>query len=627
MSMITKFTILNFRQFAHAVEIPLDPITVLIGANNSGKTAVLQALVLFQYCLEKCLAREGKNGGNGHWSLKKTENVRPDEFGPLPVATPTDLWPQGRPKGTIHLSAEFATGGSITFDIKLQYNLFNIRPTVAGVSDINELLAGLSIRLIPVFSGLLPREEFLVLPARQERQQAQRYGEIVRNLLFSLKSDASERFKLLQELLGRLYPEVVLDVNYDEEVAQRIASARIDSAYHDRILTRDLDLIVAGSGLHQAVQILAGMLQPGISLVLLDEPDAHFHARLQGELMRILVELTGRERLQFVIATHSPQLLRTVPPESIRVCRQGAVVRFNPGPDQLELLDHLGALDRMELVPLISSRRAVFVENREDRQIIEHFTRKQFRTKAAEILPRITFLYTYQEPVSAGVLEKARQVNDVLKDSSLAALGGGGNVEFLAVGDRDYRVSAELKTQEKEFGAKARKAGFGFPFRLFLWRRNEIENYLIEAESLCAAVAAEAARCGALDVWEEHEAEFREFVLARIAEQKNEVTERLAARIQDRDRRQNLGTAMEKARQILDQEWNDGTAWCDAKKVLGAARQFLQQKGIPPQALSHKNIIDAMPQIPLDVVKLLKEIQKLAKPQSRPGQSKKSRGS
>lgn len=614
--MMTKFAIERFRQFDKPVEIPLDPITVLIGANNSGKTAVLQALALFQYCLEKCLTREGTNGGNGPWALKKTENVRPDEFGPLPVATPTDLWPQGRAKGAIRLSAEFEGGGTITFEIKLQYNLFNIRPTVANIADLNALLAALSIRLIPVFSGLLPREEFLVLPARQERQQAQRYGEIVRNLLFSLKKDSPQRFQLLQDLLGRLYAEAAVDVSYDEEAARRISSARIDSAYHDQILTRDLDLIVAGSGLHQAVQILAGMLQPGISLVLLDEPDAHFHARLQGELMRILIELTEQEHLQFVIATHSPPLLRTAPPDALRVCRQGAVARFNPGPDQLELLDNLGALDRMELVPLINSRRVVFVENREDRQIIEHFTRRQHGPQAARILQRVTFLYTYQEPISAGVLDKARQVNDVLKDAGLAALGGGGSVEFLSVGDRDYRTETELKAQEKELANKATQQGFGFPFRLMLWRRTEIENYLIEIDTLCAAANTEAARRGNTPAWTAIEAEFRTFVANQIADQKPAVIERLAARLQDRDRRQNLTAVMDKARDILDAEWGDGTAWCDAKKVLSAARQFLQQHGIAAQALSHKNIIDAMQQIPDDVAKLLKAIKALAKQDS-----------
>lgn len=547
--------------------------------------------------------------------MKKTENVRPDEFGPLPVATTTDLWPQGRAKGAIRLAAEFVGGGSISFEIKLQYNLFNIKPTIAGIADLNALLTAFAIRLIPVFSGLVPREEYLVLPARQERQQAQRYGEIVRNLLFSLKKDHSERFRLLGELLARLCPDAVVDVNYDEEVAQRITSARIDSAYHDQILSTDLDLIVAGSGLHQAVQILAGMLQPGISLVLLDEPDAHFHARLQGELMRILTELTESEGLQFVIATHSPQLLGTAPPASLRVCRRGGVARFDPGPDQLELLDHLGALERMELVPLIQTRRVVFVENREDRQLIEHFARKNLGPRAGAVLQRPTFLYTYQEPVSAGVLDKARQVNDVLKDAALMALGGGGAVKFLSVGDRDYRTDAERKTEENNLAQKAEQHGFGFPFQLMLWRRTEIENYLLEIDALCAAAAAEAGRRGKQAAWTAAEAEFRTFVAQHIADQRNTVIERLAARMQDRDRRQNLTTVMTTARELIDAEWGDGTAWCDAKTTLSAARAFLQQKGIPAQALAHKSIIDAMLKIPKDVLRLLKALANLAKPE------------
>jgi hypothetical protein len=357
------------------------------------------------------------------------------------------------------------------------------------------------------------------------------------------------------------------------------------------------------------------MLQPGISLVLLDEPDAHFHARLQGELMRILTELAESEALQFVIATHSPQLLRSAPPASLRVCRAGGIARFNPGPDQLELLDHLGALDRMELVPLIQTRRVVFVENREDRQLIEFFARKHLGAKAPGVLARLTFLYTYQEPVSAGVLDKARQVNDVLKDAALTALGGGGAVAFLSVGDRDYRTEAELKAEEKSLSEKARQQGFGFPFRLMLWRRTEIENYLIDVNVLCAAAAAEASRRGKTDVWVALESEFRAFVVKQIAEQRSIVTERLAARMQDRDRRQNLTACMDKARALLDAQWGDGTAWCDAKKVLSAARAFLQERKIPAQALSHKNIIDAMTTVPADAVKLVKAVAALARPE------------
>jgi len=614
MTRIEKFTIERFRQFEKETKLQLDPVTVLIGANNSGKTAVLQAIVVFQYCLEKCLTRNNKNSGAATWHLKKTENVRPDEFGALPVASPTDLWPQGRPKPGqgIRLSATFEGGGSISFEIKLQFNLFNVRPTVEGVDDLDALLSSFGIRLIPVFSGLLPREEFLVLPARKERQQALRYGEIVRNLLHSLKTEAPQRFKLLIDLLHRLYPDVHVDVNYDEELARRIASARIASEYRDSVLTQHLDLIVGGSGLHQAVQIFAGMLQPGISMVLLDEPDAHFHARLQSTLMRILTELAEREGLQMVIATHSPQILRAAPPSSLRVCRDNSLIPFNPGPDQLELLEHLGVFERMELLPLLQSRRVAFVENRDDRELIEIFLQKQLGAKTEDLMRRITFLHTYQEPVSAGVLAKARQVNDILKDPSLSALGLSGNASFVAVGDRDYRTEAEMKREELTHSRKAKQQGYGFDFRLFLWRRAEIENYLLDIDAMTRAVAETATKLGLKTSWRKLRPEFRKFVLSQIGEQRDAITERFAARIQDRDRGLNLTTAMGRARQTLSSEWGDGTAWCDAKVVLSSARQFLQEHGLPAQALSHSNILQAMSEIPDDMKSLIRALTRLA---------------
>ena len=177
--------------------------------------------------------------------------------------------------------------------------------------------------------------------------------------------------------------------------------------------------------------------------------------------------------------------------------------------------------------------------------------------------------------------------------------------------------------EERRLAKQAQDRGFDFPFRLLLWRRAEIENYLIEPDALCSAAAVEAARSGKLSTWSALEVDFRAFLKQQISSQKDTVTERLAARIQDRDRRQNLTSAMAKARQIMDAEWGDGIAWCDAKKVLSAARQYLQQRGIAAQALSHGNIIDAMTQLPQDVTKLVKALEKLASQDAQAGRRKK----
>ena len=50
--MLTKLTVRNFKRFRDETRIDFSPITVLVGANNSGKSTALQALGIFQYCIE-----------------------------------------------------------------------------------------------------------------------------------------------------------------------------------------------------------------------------------------------------------------------------------------------------------------------------------------------------------------------------------------------------------------------------------------------------------------------------------------------------------------------------------------------------------------------------------------------
>lgn len=622
MARIRTFTIENFRQFEKPVTLELKPITVLIGANNSGKTTVLQALNVFQYCLETCLTTDANAQGKGKLSLK-SQNIGPDEFGRLPVASPTDLWPQGKAtNSTIRLTAAFENGGQLTFEITLKYNLFNIKPTPSQIRDLNALLRATSIRMIPIFTGLLPREEYLLAAARMDRERAQRHGEIVRNMLLVLKKDHKRRYQLLLDTLQQLYPDVSLDVEYDEEVGKRAMSAKIDSSYRDSVLTKNRDLIVAGSGLHQAVQIIAGVLQPEATTILLDEPDAHLHARLQERLMQILAELTESHSLQFVIATHSPTLLRAAPRDSILICREAAILPFAASnPASLEVLDNLGALDRMELVSLLQSRRVVFVENNEDRRLLEAFARKHLSgAKAKTLLRQITFLYTYQEPVAAGVLNKARQVRDLLQDRSLQAFGAGDPVRFLVFGDRDYRADKEMRSEERKSRSRAQDPPFGFDLRLALWRRAEIENYLLDVDAMCSRLAEDASTRG-VD-WSRLQKIFRQQFSTWIEAHRSQICERYAARLQDRNRGLNLQTAMDQARQILDDSWGDGLAWCDAKKVIAAARKWAQDHKLSAHALANDRIIDAMTSVPGDVQKALRQLRRFVKGPRAPRQTR-----
>ena len=169
--MIRRFTIEGFKRFQRETVIDLDDVTVLVGANNSGKSTILHALTLFQYYVETTRRTNGNRPEPGQLALSR-RSVRPDEFGVLPVADPGDLWPNGRVRtkgkwNPLSLRAEFDNGATIGFQLQMLYNRFSIVPSAAG--HWREAIDAREIRLIPIFSGFLPREEYLTLPARRDR--------------------------------------------------------------------------------------------------------------------------------------------------------------------------------------------------------------------------------------------------------------------------------------------------------------------------------------------------------------------------------------------------------------------------------------------------------------------------
>lgn len=596
--MLRKLTVSNFKRFRDEMGIELDPITVLLGQNNSGKSTVLQALSIFQYCVD--VTRKKKNGS---LVLEKL-TIGPEEFGALPVASPMDLWPGGRPNaGPISIRAEFDADCTVGFEIKLSYNRFSIAPSVTGPAE--SVIEKARIRYVPIHSGLAPREEYLLAPARADRLRELQHGSVLRNLLWDLKENNKDRWKLLKQILTRLYPAATLDVSFDREVDRFITSE-----YKDQALSRHLDVVVSGTGFQQVLQIFSSVLAQNSGIVLLDEPDAHLHARLQVELMRVFEDLTRDEGLQFIMATHSPHLLASAPPASLRAMIEGRAHRFATTPEQIDVLDTLGAFDRMEVVPLLRTRAVVFVENREDRKLIECFARQLWDDKKArEVFERVSFLYTYQEPIAADVKRLARQVRDLLNAPDLSAIGGGRPARFLVLGDRDYRPASSLAAKQRQLERDARGQDFGLELKSHIWARNEIENYLLDRKAIEEAVLDRLPDSSQKD---SSRKVVRAAFDARLAQQKPQALERVAGQLQRDDRRLTYESATERARAILAAEWGDGTGLADAKRVLSGVRKALQDKKLPHH-LSEGEIIAHLAAVPDEIRRVLGMIFRLGR--------------
>ena len=328
--------------------------------------------------------------------------------------------------------------------------------------------------------------------------------------------------------------------------------------------------------------------------------------------MGIMERLARDEQAQFILATHSPPLLSAAPEGSIRVCRDGTVVPLDLGPGQLRLLEDLGAMDRMEIVPLLTNRALVFVENRSDRKLLEAFARRQWgEKKQRDVWRALTFLYTYQGPAEARVLDLARQVNDLLLSTGVA----GQPVRMAVIGDRDYRTDAAWRRERRALTKRAQAAPYRLELTVRLWEANEIENYLLDVEALTRALHRQAAAKGQEQQWRQHQDAFVDALRSLVDGQRERVRQAVATRIQNDDRGLALSTAMGQADAFLLRAWEEPTRWCDAKEVFRRLRAWLQEQGLPLR-IADAEIIDAMAAVPDDVQKVLRDLQRIANPRT-----------
>lgn len=346
--MISRVSIENFMRLEDCRDIPLGPVTLLVGQNGSGKSSILKAIHWAVRCAS--LSEDNK------LALERMDFVPSVDFRSL--AHRSTL--QGRDRGgnskkpvTVTFRQDFDVG---TIKLKALGNDAGVSVERSG-SLIDQLAREEpQTAYIPGLAGLAEHETILASPVFRRRAASGDGGSVLRQMLLNIHSadmntgDSDVELPALSELVSSIIPGVRFWVKFDQRRDSFIRSwfYTPDMKYDgggSNYTTMRRPLEMAGTGLLQVTQIFAYLLVFRPRLLLIDEPDAHLHQSSQERLVAALEKAAEQfPATQTIISTHSPRV--------IRVARQDTSIVWidsgNVKTDGLEVKSRMGwgALDK-----------------------------------------------------------------------------------------------------------------------------------------------------------------------------------------------------------------------------------------------------------------------------------------
>jgi energy-coupling factor transporter ATP-binding protein EcfA2 len=336
---------ITIRRFKRLEEIHLDlgETTLLIGANNSGKSSILQAIHFAVSIAQSArLVGEGVNWANDAFQL----SFNPAQLIYSPVADVLSLATGGtlQEQRATQIEIEFLddTGARCTVGLRRGRNR-NIAVSITG-RPLGEMLMDFEHPFTVYAPGLagVPKEERYFSPGVVRRIVARGDANLtLRNVLRMLHADHAS-WDLFIEDMQSIFEGVSVELNFNENTDENI------QAHFQLPGGPLLPIDAAGTSILQASQILAYIALFKPQVLILDEPDSHLHPDNQRALCDLIYRLTSTRNFQAVISTHSRHVLDTMKNQSaVFWLTKGTIVQERDLNATAVLMD-LGALDSVD---------------------------------------------------------------------------------------------------------------------------------------------------------------------------------------------------------------------------------------------------------------------------------------
>jgi len=359
--MLTRIQIRNFKKLRD-VDIELGKSVVLVGPNNSGKSAALQALALWDVGLRQWTSKRGTKASP---AKRPGVAINRKDLISVPVPKARLLWNDLHVREVDNSSSKTRTKNiridiiveSVTNDVEWSCGFefdysneeallcrpirkpgFESKPVKsADFTDVPENADKVRIAYLQPMSGLAA-EEPKWEPGRinvllGEGQTAQ----VLRNLCYQIHEVPGQKdWKELCEKMRALFG---VELKAPEHIPQR---GEITMEYEEARNVR-LDLSCSGRGLQQTLLLLAHLYANPNTVLLLDEPDAHLEVFRQRQTYQLLTEVAEQRGSQIIAASHSEVVLNEAADKDIVIAFVGKPHRINDrGSQVLKALKEIG---------------------------------------------------------------------------------------------------------------------------------------------------------------------------------------------------------------------------------------------------------------------------------------------
>lgn len=360
--MLASFTVEHFKSYQGAATLKFAPLTILIGANASGKSNVVEALRLLSWIAQgnklSAIAHTVQGGDQAIRGKVEDLGFRNASWFQLGCQTTHPEWDAysirllRRGDDELHIASETLTGTNQTaplFDvadaneqtgnIRVAYNNFahaGRKPQVA-CNDQMSVLVQLqssarfadghrkSQQVIPTVTSeylswmsnvvfLDPRPSLMRGYSFKTDQRLESSGSNLSGVLYGLCEEPTRKARLL-DLVKALPEQDIEDLDFIE-TPRNEAMVRLTETFGGCQATYDATLL--SDGTLRVLAIGAALLSaPEGSLVVIEEIDNGVHPSRAGLLLEHIADIAKHRSLRVLISSHDPALLDATPNEAV----------------------------------------------------------------------------------------------------------------------------------------------------------------------------------------------------------------------------------------------------------------------------------------------------------------------